>query len=146
MDAVLSSDGENVALNGGMDHEVINLFRSSDIHYLKISASTSSIHQACDRAPTFKAIKTGMSYLREHGITIEDDLLLKSSIQQAFKELNEKFEKSSSTTTSVFREKIYKGCLSLIWSFKEKYLKESHIKKGFSVCGQHRNIADDLVG
>lgn len=32
MDAVLSSDGENVALNGGMDHEVINLFRSSDIH------------------------------------------------------------------------------------------------------------------
>jgi hypothetical protein len=143
MHSVVSTDGELVALEAGMDADVLESFRTENIHYLKLPASTSGIHQPCYRAPTFRCVKAGMQFVQKHGVIIEDNGNLKHSIDRAFFDLTETYPHA--LVTSTFKEKVYKGCLSLTWVFKEKYLKESNIIEGFTCCGQHRCISDELV-
>lgn len=141
--AVLSTDGESLALEAAMDVSVLDNFNKSNIYYIKISASTSAIHQACDRAPTFRCVKAGMDYIGNQGIVIDNVPILKNSLFEAFDALVEKYPDAS--VTKAFKEKVHRAFLKFTWVLKNKYLTEEHIKAGFSDCGQHRVIPDDYV-
>lgn len=143
MHAVLSTDGESLALESAMDVNILENFNKSNIYYVKISASTSAIHQACDRAPTFRCVKAGMDYISRNGTVIDDVPILENSVFEAFDGLVKNYPNAS--ISKAFKDKVYHACLKLVWVFKNKYLTEEHIKKGFSICGQHRVIPKNYV-
>ena len=136
MHYVLSSDGENVALEAGMDGEIRDQMNKSYIDFIKLSPSTSGIHQANDRAPTFRSVKDGMDNLARNGVNLSENTVLEDSIKEAYQSLSVKYPHAKETAE--FIRKIYRGCLKLVYVFKGKYLKEDHIKQGFTVTGPHR--------
>ena len=142
--SVLSKDGEYIALSAGLDPEILQLFRASNIVYVKISASTSGIHQACDRAPTFRSVKSGMHAIVKNGKNLDKNELLVLGINKAFEELLRLFPYIDEISKS-YQEKIVNGCKKLVWVMQQKYLTKSHIKSGFAISGQHREIDDDYI-
>lgn len=143
MHVVLSTDGESLALEAAMDISVLNKFKESNISYVKISASTSAIHQACDRASTFLCVKAGMEYIDRNGTIIDEAPVLKNGVFEAFDGLVQKYPTAS--VTKAFKDKVYHGCQKLTWVWKNKYLTEDYIKQGFSNCGQYRGITWTLI-
>lgn len=124
-----------------MKADILAKFRNSNIQYLKLSAFTLGAHQACDRAPTFRCAKAGMSFIERHGIIdiLEDNTGIGLSINQAFIDLVAKYPYVKESVQDCFKEKIYKGCLSLVWCFPKS------ISKNYTCCGQHRSTEDEFI-
>ena len=128
-----STDGEAIIMNNAYKDEVIAAFDDAQTDYGRVGASTTGIHNACDRAYTFRETKKSVRELTKKGGNISN-YVLEQGIQKAFENLKRNF--LSLHITSQYIKNITDGLLTLTRTYQETMTPQM-VKTGFSVCGQH---------
>jgi hypothetical protein len=129
------TDGESIILESGLSPEVMDKFVEESVGYLKGPPSGTGSHQACDRASTFKCLKSDLKEKIDHNNT---DLVkgpLTAAITKAFRDYDAKYP--SQPLTGPFKQKLKTGLLNLVYLMKNKRLSQEEVRKGFLLCGQH---------
>ena len=130
----LSTDGEDIVISNGYEPSLRERFCNQNTDYARVGASTTSIHNSCDRGRGFKDTKREAATTRQKGTVIRNDIL-RDSLKKAFSNLTSAYP-SITQPTSAFKNNIYDGCEVLTHSWK-KVFSPTEIRKSFSCCGQH---------
>lgn len=128
--AIISTDGEPIILNQAFSAAVMEIFDRYGIIWVRVPASTTSIHQACDRGMFFRKFNHGFIspiMMRNYNdLKCCNDLLgpeLKRVINYP-------------GVTAGFVDKVVRGCLYIEYVVGET-LKKTDVMMSFVVCGQH---------
>lgn len=133
-----STDSEDVIISQAFNEDVSNALVSNKIHYARIGASLTSIHQPSDRQLTFKSCKRFVKNAMSEDKSIEGCQSIRKHVAKAFSELREKFLESS--ISADFESKCTNGLLLIKEAFIHSITPQV-IRDGFSCCGQH--VEDD---
>jgi hypothetical protein len=129
----LSSDGEDIILRNAFDPEIRELFRSLDIDYTRVGAGTTRIHNACDRAGTFKHVhRKNKETIRKNTDISNPDL--EEKLEITFKNLKLKFPSISIGSGHI--KNIISGLLRLTYVYQVVHNRVQAIQ-AFRVSGQH---------
>jgi len=128
-----STDGEAIIMKNAYKDDVIDAFEDAKTDYGRVGASTTGIHNACDRAYTFRETKKSVRQLTKNGAKISNTLL-ELGLKKAFENLKLTF--ASLQLTSHFISCITEGLLTLTRAYQETMTPQM-VKNGFSICGQH---------
>lgn len=111
---------------------------------MKGPPSATGSHQACDRASTFRELKRRIKNQCQKGeISGPKRLTLLNNLNQSFDSLQSLFP--SITVTREFKDKVIRGCEIFVDTTKNDCLSDHTIRTGFTICGHHRDISDDLI-
>lgn len=132
----LTSDGEAVIMNQALDDEIQDLLSEAKIIWAKLPASTTSVHQPCDRAQTFKSLKsccTNETFLASARNVDQRDDMLANEIRAAAAAIKLVDNKK---LPSGFIDRLVRGCL-LVEKMCEVAMKKGDITRSFVKCGHH---------
>lgn len=127
-----STDGEAIIMKNAYKDDVRQAFDICKIDYGRVGAATTAIHNACDRAHTFRDTKITVRKL------LKDDrpnrnTALKIYLQLAFDTMKKKFP---STLISAQYVKLNISGLMVLVDAYQSTMTPQKIRWGFSVCGQ----------
>lgn len=129
----MSTDGEDIVISNGYDPGLQQQFDDANIDYGRVGASTTSIHNSCDRAHSFRDTKSEGAKARRKDINVRNEVL-RSSVHAAFDKFKTAYP--SINVTAAFKENIIEGLEVLVYAWK-KSCSATEIKRSFHCCGQH---------
>ena len=131
-----STDGEALILRQAFEPRIISALKAENVYYARVGAGSTGIHQACDRAQTFKITKKGPGSVSKilQLNRIPSDEFLEANIRRAFDNFLVRFP--SISCTSRIMSRIVQSLIILKSVYQNK-VTPNVIKKGFTCCGQH---------
>ncbi len=132
--SLLSTDGEDIILSNVYTELALrDSLRDSNITYARVGAGTTSIHNACDRAFTFRETKKRVRIYRRDNKQVLNEMLEINMIT-AFNALQSEF--TEVTISAAFRKDMIDGLTLLMHAYSHTMTRDM-VMRGFSVCGQH---------
>jgi hypothetical protein len=129
-----STDGEDIILSNIYTNDAVQrAFANHNITYSRVGVGTTGIHNACDRAYTFRETKSAVRKCRKQNKSVTNELL-EETMPTAFSALQEEYP--SVQISSLFKKNIIDGLSILMYAYQHTMTPDM-VKRGFSVCGQH---------
>lgn len=123
-----------------MNNELNEQMKESMVSLGKVSASCSSIHQASDVSPLFKAAKKRLETITKKSISTAN-VVVEKHIRQL---LNNSDVSAITNLSSEAKNKIIHGCLSIRYILQD-VIKPRLIEDGFIVSGQYPLCFDTIM-
>lgn len=128
-----STDGEEIILRNGFDPEVKERMEAAAIHWGRVAAGTTRIHNANDRSSEFRDAHREIKTITKNSVDVSNDLLEKN-IRGGFAALKTAFPDLS--IGAGFIDNIVRGCLTTVHALC-KVRTPVVIRRAFTICGQH---------
>lgn len=134
--AVLSTDGEPIILNEAFSDAVMKALDEFGVIWVRVPASTTSIHQACDRSMFFIKFNSGFvskTMMRDFcSLTVTNGSLTDELLRLIH----------YPGVTTGFVNKVIRACLYIEFVVS-KTLSKYDVMASFEVCGQHQQQSSD---
>lgn len=128
-----STDGEEIILRNGFDPEVKERMEAAAIHWGRVAAGTTRIHNANDRSSEFRDAHREIKTITKNSVDVSNDLLEKN-IRGGFAALKTAFPDLS--IGAGFVDNIVRGILTVLQALG-KVRTPGVIRRSFTICGQH---------
>ena len=127
-----STDGEDIVISNAYDESLADEFEAAGIDYGRVGASTTAIHNACDRQVLYREAKKKVRKVLSSQVDFSN-ISLEACLKRSFNSMLTLFPSVSITAEA--RATLIEGlcCLSHVFGV---VMNSTMVRRGFTCCGQ----------